>query len=543
MSRWATIKEMGALSVKALTGKVKFPGRSLIFFDLDRPETSEIAAEIGDGTNSDVLMTPIRWLQRAIVEAPVVAKDDKDEPIDPSTLVDLLETPNPHYPWEVLIAGTVLSLSMDGNAYWIAALNTEGLPVELWYAPHINVTPRWPDDNAGNKFITYYQYDVQADKQKIAPMGADKEDVDSGVVEGLAMIHFREGVDPDNLRKGLSPLKGLMREVWTDNEAAIFTASLLRNNGIPGVIVSPASESATLTPEEGELAKDKLLTEYTRAGRGRPLVMLGPTKVEQFGFSPQQLDLSPLRNVAEERVTAALGVPAAVVGFGSGLQQTKVGATMRELRQLAWTNGVIPLQRIVAGEVTRTLGPMFETTSVEFENIGVEALRENQDTRANRIEKLVRAGVLTRAEGRVELGFEVFPGDEVYLMSLATIEVPQGMLRPLILPTNGDGTEEERAHIEAGIKQIMAATGVMPRYMLTPHGVIDIKRHTHGAEDAIIHAAPKVPATAETAQAARRLDIIRRSAGRAMEIPLEEVFADLSRSVQAAAMTVLEDED
>jgi hypothetical protein len=62
--------------------------------------------------------------------------------------------------------------------------------------------------------------------------------------------------------------------------------------------------------------------------------LTGGTTAMQLGFAPRDLDLSALRNVAEERVCAALGVPAAVVGFGTGLEQTKLGATMRELRQL-----------------------------------------------------------------------------------------------------------------------------------------------------------------------------------------------------------------
>ena len=521
-SRFAKVKE--ALSLKSLTGRVKFPGRSLIFFDLGASDRSSMARDVGDGTGSDVLMTPVRWLQRQIVEAPIVAKDGAGEPIDPSALIDLLKTPNPHYAWEVLIAGTVLSLSLDGNAYWIVALSDDRLPAEIWYAPHTNIEPRWPDDNRANEFVTYYQYKVHGDTQKIAPMGADPKDVDAGVEANLVMIHFREGVDLGNLRKGLSPLKGLLREIWTDNEAARFTATLLRNNGIPGVIVSPASESATLTPEEGEQAREKLQMEYTASGRGKPLVMLGPTKVEQFGFSPKELDLSPLRDVSEERVTAALGVVAAVVGFGSGLQQTKVGATMKELRQLSWTNGVIPLQRIVAGEVTRTLAPVFdEGSSVEFDNSDVEALRENQDIKAARVERLVRAGVLTRAEGRTDLGMEVHPGDEVYLMSLATIEVPQGEVR-VVPPTNGAGTEKERTRVRDILYKVHQG-------------------HTHGPEDAIIQAAPKVPATAATARAARRLDIIRRSAGRAMEVPLEEVFANLGRSAATAARAVLAEDE
>ena len=501
-----------ALNLKALAGKVRFPGQSLIFFGVDTPNLDELARQVGDGTSADVLMSPIRWLQRAIVEAPIVAQDEEGEPIDLSDLIALLETPNPFYSWEVLAEGTVLSLSTAGNAYWIAALNEAGLPVELHYAPHTNVEPKWPDSD-NTKFTTYYEYSVKGQTQKIRAPGVEDKSLGGVVVEkGLIMIHFRRGVDLDNIRKGLSPLKGLLREVWTDNEAAIFSAALLRNNGIPGVVFSPANPGDTLTPEEGTAAENKIKAKFTGEGRGSTLVMLGPTKIEQFGFSPKEMDLSFLRDISEERVTAALGVPAAVVGFGSGLQQTSVGATMRELRQLAWTNGVIPLQRIIAGEITRTLAPMFNVAKVEFDNLGVEALRENQDTKAKRIEGLVRAGIFTRAEGRVALGEEAKPGDDVYLMSMATIEVLQGEIRPT------ERTEELRAWAQD--------------YLM--------KQGSHGlAEERIIEAAPKRKPTAAAVAMLRRLDRVRRTAGEVMAPSIEDVFNDLGEEALRAAREVL----
>ena len=238
--------------------------------------------------------------------------------------------------------------------------------------------------------------------------------------------------------------------------------------------------------------------------------MLGPTKVEQFGFSPKDLDLSPLRDISEERVCAALGVPAAVVGFGSGLQQTRVGATMRELRQLAWTNGVIPLQRRIAGEVTRTLVPLFpEAATASFDNSEVEALRENQDTRATRIERLVRAGVLTRGEGRTELGFEAAAGDDVYLVSLATIEVPRN--------GNGSGILERSAlpllALPAGVKETV--------------------------EERIIARSPRAQPRPVVQQVSRRLDTIRRGTAEAFEQRLADVFEALGQSA-ARAVTDLD---
>ena len=535
------------LSIKALAGKVRFPGRAFLFWNLNRLTDAELSEKVGDGTSSDVLMTPIRWLQRAIVEAPIVSLDPKGEPLEGNGLTELLKKPNPFYSTKVLLQGTAFGLSTDGNAYWLAALNTDGLPVELWSIPHTNMTPRWPDDD-NSKFITYYEYNVSGQTQKIAPMGIDKEDVDSGVEEGLAVIHFREGLDPTNLRKGLAPIKGLLLEIWTDNEAASYTAALLKNNAVPGVVISPKGEGFSLTPDEAKAAKAHAQEHFTGAKRGEPLVNLGPTDVHQFGFSPQQLDLSVLRDVSEERVTAALGIPAAVVGFGSGLQATKVGATMKEMRQMAWFNAVIPLQQIIAGEVSRALGPSFDVDSVEFDNKGVQALRENEDTKAARIGRLYRDGVLMRSESRTALGFESVPADEVYLANLSNVFIPQGQAALLDDPEtrsagNGNGASDRKAHAEIhqaftkafdNILESGRPLDVVPAYWL------NIKEHS-AAERRIVAAAPRAKPTRAAALLARQIDLIRRRSPAGMEDDLEAVFTMLGEDVARVADEVLVD--
>jgi len=120
------------------------------------------------------------------------------------------------------------------------------------------------------------------------------------------------------------------------------------------------------------------------------------------------MDLSALRNVSEERVCAALGVPAAVVGFGTGLEPTKVGATMRELVGLAWSACLVPTQRIIAGQVAHALLPEFEGNperyAVDFDRSRVSALREDEDLRAARWNSEVQAGYVMVSEARRAFG-------------------------------------------------------------------------------------------------------------------------------------------
>src|SRR5262249_24002262 len=146
------------------------------------------------------------------------------------------------------------------------------------------------------------------------------------------------------------------RDVVMDDQAADFATAILKNLGGIGVVVSPESAGGgAVAKSAAQETKEFVQENFTGERRGKVLALGAPTKVNLLQYNMQGFDVSPLRDVSEERVCAALGIPAAVVGFGTGLQQTKVGATMKEMRQLAWTGGLMPLQKIVAKTIDRSL--------------------------------------------------------------------------------------------------------------------------------------------------------------------------------------------
>ena len=301
----------------------------------------DYAGEVGTGIDSSVVTAPVQWIQRAYPEGRLRVMrgaGDKQREIENHPLVELIGRPNPHYGDGALWSATIFSYCVAGNAYWLKVRNGAGKVGELWYVPHWTVAPKWPDD--GSSFISSYDYRPGGGS---VPISLAPEDV----------IHFRHGIDPRNPRLGLSPLHGVIREIFMDMEASNFIASLLRNMAVPGVVISPDGGTQP-APDDVEAVKAWFRDAFGGDKRGEPLVMGGATKVQQYGFTPQQMDLSVARDVAEERVCACLGIPAAVVGFGAGLQTAKVGATMGELRKLAWHNGIIPLMRAFADELQRS---------------------------------------------------------------------------------------------------------------------------------------------------------------------------------------------
>ena len=377
----------------------------------------DYAKEVGTGIDSSVVTAPVQWIQRAFTEARlrvVRRKDGEVEEVENHDLIALVNTPNPAYSGLHLWSATVFSYLTSGNAYWLKIRNGSGKVAELWYVPHWMMIPMWPED--GSVFISHYEYrHGTGTPSKIAP-----EDV----------VHFRAGIDPRNTRLGISPLHGAIREIFVDLEASNWVASLLRNQGVPGLVISPDGD-ATVDPDDAKAVKKWFKEAFSGDRRGAPLIMGSKTRVEQYGFNPQQMDLSVVRNVSEERVCSLLGIPAAIVGFGAGLQSTKVGATMNEMRKLAWINGIIPIHRSFADTLQRSLMPDFmrgqsNSEVVEFDTSQVTALEEDMNERATRWNTLIAGGWALVSDGRRAMGLDVNPADEVYLRGLATIEVPAG---------------------------------------------------------------------------------------------------------------------
>lgn len=410
----ALTKYIAAPLIKAYT-QMRHAAQSIAFgFTLKRTRY-DYAREVGDGLDSSVVTGPIMWMQRSLNEATLALrkrlKSGAFEAMDDHAMLQLIRQPNKYYGDIALWMATVLSFLIDGNAYWIKVRNGYGKPVELWWVPWWMVEPKASID--GSEFLSHYEYNPGT-----GTMYLDPEDV----------VHFRYGINPRDIRKGLSPLHGVIREIFIDLESSNFIASLLRNMGVPGVVISPKGGSMPM-PEDVEATKTWFKEAFGGDNRGGPLVMGAPTDVESYGFNPQQMNLSYGSDRAEERVCVCIGIPAAVVGFGAGLQQTKVGATMSELCKLAWTNGVLPTGKALADELQRSLLPDFQREKSErfelyWNTDDVPAMQEDEDKKSARKLKELEAGAITLWDYLTETGREADDSHKYYLRKISTLEVP-----------------------------------------------------------------------------------------------------------------------
>jgi len=392
---------------------------------------------------------------RTLPEAPVILErrlaNDETETVRDHPMLSLLDSPNPYYDGHLLTMALAGDLALSGNAYVLKVRSNGGAPVELWWAPSSMMEPRWPSD--GSAYLSHYDYTPAGQTIRIQP-----EDV----------VHVRDGLDPQNTRKGLSALASLLREVFTDNEAANMTASLLANMGVPGLVISPEG-NVMPSPTDVTAIKEFFQQQFTGDKRGAPLVIGAPTKVQQFGFSPEQMNVKALRRIPEERVTAVMGIPAIVAGLGAGLDRSTF-ANFAEAREMAYESAIIPMLKLFDAVWRRQLLVDFERDigawRVLHDLSEVRVLQEDQNKLAQRLTQELQAGAITVGEYRQELGFPVDASHDIYLRPFTAIEVPIG--QPPRVEAQPDMDEETRA-LEGGDTKAFRLTARQRRFMATMH--------------------------------------------------------------------------
>lgn len=346
----------------------------------------------GDRWKNAIVQASLAWIGRNLPQAPpcIYRENAKgEEAIVPGhPLTELLKRPNPYYDGRTLRQATFLSMIAGrGNAYWWVKRGPTGLPLELWYLPHFDVWPLWDHESTTDNWIVGYAY-----RNNGTIVRLKNEEV----------IHFRDGMDPENQRMALDPLKSGSREIVTDNEASGFAAALLKNMGVPGVVISPAHEGATFqTTDSDEL---KAMFEENAGGdnRGRPIVLSGGVRLDRLNLSPNELLLDHAQDRPEARLCALIGINPVVLGLTIGLEHSTY-ANMEEAERAAWRNGIIPRLELMNSELDTQLLPFYPNTTklrVGADYRRVIALQDSLDDLYKRNNGAVGGPWLTPNEAR-----------------------------------------------------------------------------------------------------------------------------------------------
>ena len=359
----------------------------------------------------------------------------------------LWNNPSPYLSSSLLAQYITSAISVSGDAFILKLKSDAGQVVELY--------PLIPElvEVKGTKeeLITHYIY-----KQKGQTLNIAREDI----------IHLRERIDPRDHKRGLSPLRSVMVEILGDAAASQMAAALVKNTGVPSVVISPKND-LSMTGEEAENIAETFGRRFGGENRGRPLVISGgEVDIQTLSFSPKDLEIGALRNVNEERISAVLGVPAILAGLGAGLKSATY-SNVKELREFFTEQKLIPMWKSVANDFTnQLLLTDFETNnaySMEFNLKDVRALSADEDASMSRAVQGFNAGFMTVNEARQATNMPNIDKADYFMRGMSLAEVPvdgsEATMYHSNLPTNLSETkgkdkdtwiyteEGERVHI------------------------------------------------------------------------------------------------
>ena len=362
--------------------------------------------EAGDTWMSSVVARGLSWLgdrfPRPKVQLAKVMRNGDVNPVGRHPVVELWQRPNPYYTRRTLEKAIGLSLKVDGNAYVYKVRNGGGQVVELWWVPHYRILPTWPSD--GSKYLDGYRVWLDTAVYHLPP-----EDI----------IHIRDGIDPRNERLGLSALRACLREVVSLNFAAGYTASLLKNSGVPSIAIVPDGLNPG-RPDESAARRmeDRFVEDFGNDRTGRPLVMAGQYKIVEIGFSPDKLALSNLNRDAEARAASAIGVAAMSLGLPD---PNKTYANLGEANRASWGT-IVSLQELVAEAVEHQLFPDFGLDPMvyrfAYDYSEIQELQESLDAVHARTREDFRFDLIRKNEAREQLGYEPDPAGDVYFSDI-----------------------------------------------------------------------------------------------------------------------------
>jgi len=318
----------------------------------------------------------------------------------------LLDRPNPVHSRGELWWWVQWAKHVAGNAYLRkvrAGDPLRGNVVELW---PLSPTRCWPyttpEDRQRGVFISFYRYEQDYVAGKYAVEDIPPENI----------VHFRLGLDDWDMRIGCSPLQRLLREVSSDDDCTAFTDALLANFAIPGLIVT--TQDRSISREDAERIKQDVATRFGGDNRGMVGLLNNGATVQQFGFSPEQLDLRGLHRVPEERISAVMGVPAIVAGLGAGLDRATY-ANFAEARAMYTEAKLCPMWSQDAGSIDLQLLPDFDSdpqTFTQFDLTDVRALQEDEDKKYVRLNLGVGGRWITVNEARADVGLPPVEGGD-----------------------------------------------------------------------------------------------------------------------------------
>ena len=319
------------------------------------------------------------------------------EPIQDSTIPQVLKRPSETQTWGDLIELTQIHLDLAGRAFWHLITTNPSGGGEVIGIQSLN--PDWVDKAVYNKTRT------KVIGWELKTSGASKRVIPA---DDVVMFRYPDPVDPHG---GISPIRAVAMSHDMDTYSRAYAASHLRNHAQPTGILTTEAE---LTRDQATLISEGW--QDVHEGTNRIQVLGKGAQFQALSAQISDLEFLNLARVSRDQILASFHVPATKLGLVEDSSRANGEEADRVYTSLCLGPRLKRYEEPISYQVLPRLGLDPSLYRFKFDSVDVG----NKEFDRVSAETAFKAGAITMDEYRDRIGFqpEQSGNGSVYLIPL-----------------------------------------------------------------------------------------------------------------------------
>jgi HK97 family phage portal protein len=221
--------------------------------------------------------------------------------------------------------------------------------------------------------------------------------------------------------------KPSLSEYWHGMSAGVPTAELIdlfnagitwnKNIALAGGVPPIIATSPSMLPEEQNEAKSKWREQRGANNAHELTIVSGDLKIDKINDNPHDAEWEKATLNAMRMILMSFGVSSELLNDAGN----KTYSNYREARKALYMEASIPMARKIYAAITKHLSKYYEDSPVICLDVDkIESIQEDRGFAAERLTRMVDAGIITPNEAREELGYSRKDGGDVLRRYLST---------------------------------------------------------------------------------------------------------------------------
>lgn len=282
--------------------------------------------------------------------------------------------------WNTLITLAAVYILMDGNSFWRLKMGVQ-FPEEAWpVSPHLVAS-------------------VPCSKQSYYLLAAEVEEACDRIAPG-EILWMRRPNPLSPYGRGWGQAQTLDDEVSQDTWAAKYNNAWFKNGARPDILISMGEAG----PGERKRIEETWKSKHTGISNAfKTFFLTSDAKVHNLATSHRDMEWSEGRKLLRDIIFQCFGVPPEILGVVENSNR----ATAEAALYIYSLQCILPLVSAICEDLNRLLVPLFNAPGARPVYLGFESpVRETEEFKLDRAERLFKAGLLTRDETRDISGFD-----------------------------------------------------------------------------------------------------------------------------------------